>query len=296
MSTDAIQVLYDMPMQVGESPLWHQDEGALYWIDIPARTIHRHHPASSAHNAWQLPSEPGCIALSAKGGLIVAMRSGIALFDTTTGAITDVVDAPYDTTRMRFNDGRCDAAGRLWVGTMYEPRDQQLGSVFCLEKGKLYDKGIPATVSNGLAFGADGRTLYHADTTAHRISVYDFDCTTATISNGRSFAQFSTDKSSDYGGRPDGAAVDSEGAYWIAMFEGGRLLRFAPTGEVLREVVLPVHCPTMVAFGGFDLRTLYVTSARHNRSGAELLEYPYSGCVLALTVDVPGRTEPPYQP
>jgi sugar lactone lactonase YvrE len=195
---------------------------------------------------------------------------------------------------MRFNDGRCDAAGRLWAGSLYEPRDQALGSLFCIERGTIRDAGNQVTVSNGLAFSGDYRTLYHADTTAHRIMAYDFDLSSARIGAGRLFREFSKDKSRDYGGRPDGAAVDSEDAYWCAMYEGGRLLRLSRSGEVLREIPLPVRCPTMIAFGGHDLRTLYITSARHKRPDSELAQYPLSGCVLALRVDVPGRVEPPY--
>jgi sugar lactone lactonase YvrE len=296
MSMDEIQVLFDTPMQLGECPLWHPDEAALYWVDISGLAIHRHHPASGAHSSWSLPSEPGCIARSSNGRLLVAMRSGLAMLDTGSGSLTPVAAAPYDTTKMRFNDGRCDAAGRLWAGTIYEPRDQVLGSLFCVQRGAIRDTGKPVTVSNGLAFSVDGGTLYHADTTAHRINAYDFDVATGQLGHERLFKQFSTDKSHQYGGRPDGAAVDSEDAYWCAMYEGGRVLRLSPSGDVLREIALPVRCPTMIAFGGADLRTLYITSARHNRSAAELAQHPLSGCVLMLRVDVPGRPEPAYIP
>jgi sugar lactone lactonase YvrE len=296
MSMDEIQVLFDTPMQLGECPLWHPDEAALYWVDIPGLAIHRHHPASGAHSSWSLPSEPGCIARSSNGRLLVAMRSGLAMLDTGSGSLTPVAAAPYDTTKIRFNDGRCDAAGRLWAGTIYEPRDQILGSLFCLQHGAIRDTGKAVTVSNGLAFSVDGRTLYHADTTAHRINAYNFDVATGQLGHERLFKQFSTDKSHQYGGRPDGAAVDSEDAYWCAMYEGGRVLRLSPSGDVLREIALPVRCPTMIAFGGADLCTLYITSARHNRSAAELAQHPLSGCVLTLRVDVPGRPEPAYIP
>jgi sugar lactone lactonase YvrE len=224
------------------------------------------------------------------------MRSGLAMLDTGSGSLTPVAAAPYDTAKARFNDGRCDAAGRLWAGTMYEPRDQPLGSLFCVERGSTRDAGIPVTVSNGLAFSIDNRTMYHADTTAHTITAYDFDVVNGHIGVGRVFKQFSMDKSHNYGGRPDGAAVDSEDAYWCAMYEGGRILRLAPSGDVLHEIALPVRCPTMIAFGGPDLRTLYITSARHKRPAAELAQHPLSGCVLALRVDVPGRPEPAYIP
>lgn len=296
IAMDDIQLLFATPMQLGECPLWHPEEEALYWIDIAGLAVHRHDVASGAHASWTLPSEPGCIARSANGGMIVAMRSGVALLDTQTGSLTALAPAPYDATKMRFNDGRCDAAGRLWAGTLYEPRDQAAGSLFCVERGTIRDAAKPVTVSNGLAFSVDNRILYHADTTAHRITAYDFDVTTGDIGNGRLFKQFSTDRSQKYGGRPDGAAVDSENAYWCAMYEGGRILRLSPSGDILREIALPLRCPTMVAFGGPDLRTLFITSARHNRPSAELAQHPLSGCVLALRVDVPGHPEPAYIP
>lgn len=294
MSTSKLQVLFDTPMLLGECPLWHPDEEALYWIDIAGFAVHRLHPASNAHRSWSLPSEPGCIARCASGGLIVAMRSGLVMLDTETGALSPLLDAPYDQSRMRFNDGRCDANGRLWVGTLYEPRDQPLGSLFCIERNTARDIRNPVTVSNGLAFSVDNRTLFHADTTAHRILAYEFDLATGQVGKSRLFKQFSADKSQNYGGRPDGAAVDSENAYWCAMYEGGRLLRLAENGEVLNEISLPVRCPTMVAFGGADLQTLYITTARHNRTEAELIQLPLSGCVLSLRVDVPGRIEPAF--
>jgi sugar lactone lactonase YvrE len=294
MSTDDVSVLFDQPMQLGECPLWHADEAALYWIDIAGSAVHRLHLASGGHCAWPLPSEPGCIAHCGSDGLVVAMRSGLALLDTANGSLTSLAEAPYDTSRMRFNDGRCDAAGRLWTGTLYEPRDQPLGSLFCVERGMIRDIGHPVTVSNGVAFSIDNRILYQADTTAHVIRAYDFDLATGHVGGSRVLKQFSQDKSGNYGGRPDGAAVDSEDAYWCAMYEGGRILRLSSSGEVLREIKLPLRCPTMIAFGGDDLRTLYITSARHNRPETELSQYPLSGCVLALQVDVPGRLEPAY--
>ncbi len=296
MSVDEIQVLLDVPMLLGECPLWHPDEASLYWIDIAGFAVHRFHPKSGHHSLWLLPSEPGCIARSARGGLVVAMRSGLAILDTSSGTLTPFADAPYDATKIRFNDGRCDAAGRLWIGTLYEPRDRPAGSLFCVERGTIRDVYKPVTVSNGVAFSIDNRTLYHADTSAHRINAYEFDLAKGQLGRGRLLKQFATDKANDYGGRPDGAAVDSEGAYWCAMYEGGRLIRLSPNGETLQEVLLPVRCPTMVAFGGPDLRTVYITTVRHKRSNAELKQYPLSGYLLSLRVDIPGRIEPAYIP
>ena len=296
--TGEIKVVHPEPMAVGECPLWHPAEASLYWVDIDGFTVHRLHPASGEHRSWRMASEPAALAIDARGGLVVALRSGFAHLNTQDGTVTPIAPAPYDTATTRFNDGKVDAAGRFWIGTIYEPRDKQAAQMFCLERGAVTLKWSGGmTVSNGLGFSPDQRRLYHADTTTHRVDRYDFDVASGTASNPRRFQQFSADRgASDYGGRPDGAAVDSEGAYWCAMFEGGRLLRFAPDGTLLREVKLPVRCPTMLAFGGDDLRTLYITSASHKRPAQERAQYPLTGCVLSLRVDVAGRAEPQYQP
>lgn len=294
MSTYEINPLPGTQTLLGECPLWHPQEAALYWIDIAGKAVCRYHPGSAAHHSWPLPSEPGCIAYCDNGDILVAMRSGLAFLHTSDGTLTPVVDAPYDPSRMRFNDGRCDAAGRLWTGTLYEPRDQPAGSLFCVERGAIRNAGNPVTVSNGIAFSVDGRTLYHTDTTAHRINAYEFDVESGRIGKGRVFKQFSPDRTGNYGGRPDGAAVDSEDAYWCAMYEGGRILRLSPSGEVLCEIPVPVRCPTMVAFGGPKLKTLYITSARHNRPAEELQQHPLSGSVLTIEVEIAGRMEPAY--
>jgi sugar lactone lactonase YvrE len=224
------------------------------------------------------------------------MRSGLALLNFESGRLTPIADAPYDQSAMRFNDGRCDAAGRLWVGTIYEPRDHPHAALHCLERGSLRDSGKRATVSNGVAFSPDNRTMYHADTTSHCIRSYAFDVDSGALGESRVLKQFSSDRKNDYGGRPDGGAVDSEGAYWCAMYEGGRLLRLSPDGDILHEVVLPVRCPTMMAFGDDDLRTLYITTVSKNRPADELALHPLSGCVLRLRVDVPGLPEHFYRP
>lgn len=297
MATDKFEVVHDAPMLVGESPIWHEVESALYWVDINGLTVNRVHPASGKFTSWKMGSEPSALAIDSDNNLVVATRKGLIRLNTTSGDEAPIADAPYDTSKVRFNDGRVDPAGRFWIGTMYEPRDQPAAEMYVLDHGQLrqaWSGGM--TNSNGLAWSLDGRTMFHADTTTHRIDCYDFDPATGVQSNRRTIKTFSTDKSAPgYGGRPDGATIDSEGAYWVAMFEGGRVLRMASDGEILREILLPVRCPTSVAFGGPDLRTLYITTASHGRSAQELAEYPLSGKVLALRMDVSGREEPEYK-
>jgi sugar lactone lactonase YvrE len=296
MATEKFEVVHDAPMLVGESAIWHEVESALYWVDIEGLTVNRLHAASGKFSSWKMGSNPSALAIDDNNFLVVATRERLLRLNTTDGAETPIADAPYDTSKVRFNDGRVDPAGRFWIGTMYEPRDQPAAEMYVLARDNLrcaWRGGM--TNSNGLAWSLDGRTMFHADTTTHRIDCYDFDVATGEHSNRRTILTFPTDKTApDYGGRPDGATMDSEGMYWVAMFEGGRVLRISPTGEILREIKLPVRCPTSVCFGGPDLRTLYITSASQGRSSEEIAQYPHTGKVLSVRLDVAGREEPEY--
>ena len=280
------------PSLLGESPFWHPDEAALYWCDIPGKKLNRWHPGSTAHKSWSFDSEPGCVAPLPDGRLLLAMRDGLFRFDPQSGDRHRLSPPPYEAKHERFNDGKADPQGRLWVGTIYEPRTSAAAALYCWDGKKLQRMAGDVTVSNGLAFSPDGHTLYWADTPSHRVMAYDFNPQAGTLLNPRVLVQFETKVADQdlglYGGRPDGAAVDAEGAYWCAMFEGQRLLRIAPDGRLLQELRLPVRCPTMPCFGGPDLRTLYITTAREKRPAAELAAQPLAGCVLHMPVDVPG--------
>ena len=280
------------PSLLGESPFWHPDEAALYWCDIPGKKLNRWHPGSAAHKSWSFDSEPGCVAPLRGGLLLLAMRDGLFRFDPQSGDRHRLSPPPYEPKHERFNDGKADPQGRLWVGTIYEPRTSAAAALYRWDGKELQRMAGDVTVSNGLAFSPDGHTLYWADTPSHRVMAYDFNPQDGTLLNPRVLAQFESRSAEQdlalYGGRPDGAAVDAEGAYWCAMFEGQRLLRLAPDGRVLQELKLPVRCPTMPCFGGPDLRTLYITTSRERRPAAELAAQPLAGCVLHARVDVPG--------
>ena len=280
------------PMLLGESPLWHPDEQRLYWCDIPGHALHRLDPASGRHDHWDFDTDVACCAPAIGGGLLLALRSGIWHFDPASDSRRLIDAAPYDPALQRYNDGKADAAGRLWCGTLYEPRQPPLAALYCFEREHTTRKAEGITISNGLAWSPDGRTMYWSDTTAHTVYALDFDVASGEISRRRSFAQFSPRAEgqplASYGGRPDGAAVDVQGNYWVAMYEGQRLLQLAPDGSLLRDVPLPVRCPTMPCFGGADLKTLYLTTAREKRPAEELAQQPWAGCVLAMRVEVPG--------
>ena len=277
---------------LGESPLWHAAEQQLYWCDIPGHKLNRFDPATGAHRQWDFDTDVGCCAPLQGGGLLLALRSGLVRFDPETGSSTPLADAPYDAAQERFNDGKADPQGRFWVGTIYEPRKPPRAALYRFDGGQLDRMAGDITVSNGLAWSLDARTMYWADTAARAVYAFDFEARDGSLSNRRVFIQFPPKVAgqalSGYGGRPDGAAVDAEGGYWLAMYEGARLLRFAPDATLTREIALPVRCPTMPCFGGPDLKTLYVTTARERRPADELAREPLAGCVLQLRVDVPG--------
>ena len=295
------------PDGLGESPFWHPQEQRLYWVDIPGRRIARLAVQGLQPQGevayWPLTQEPGCIAPVQGGGLVMALRDGVYQASEWGGDLQLLAAAPYDTTQLRFNDGKCDAQGRFWAGSLYEPKGKALGVLYRLDGQGLHamvggEKGggnLGVVTANGLAWSPDGCTAYWADTAAHQVRAFDVDLSTGQFSAERVFHQmppkpatWTWGSGTPYGGRPDGAAVDSEGGYWSAQYEGQRLLRLSPSGQVLAEVRTPVPCPTMPCFGGPDLKTLFITTSRQGRSAQELAQYPKAGCVFAMRVDVAG--------
>ena len=288
----AVRCAVAEPALLGESPLWQPDEQRLYYCDIAGRELRRHDPATGRLDRWVFDSEVACCAPLRGGGLLLALRSGFWRFDPSSGARELVALPDYDPADERYNDGKADAAGRMWCGTLYEPRTAPRAALYCLERGRLTRRADGATVSNGLAWSPDSRAMYWADTTSHTIWRFDFDPQAGEPSQRRVFARFAPGAEGqpldEYGGRPDGAAVDVRGHLWVAMYEGRRLVEFAPDATLVAEHPLPVRCPTMPAFGGADLRTLYITTARQRRPAEELAAQPWAGAVLAMRVDAPG--------
>jgi len=287
--------------ELGESPFWHPTEGMLYWVDIPGRQVRRVDPAIGEAQSWAMPSEPGCIAPVKDGGLVIALRDGVYRARDWGGTLILVARFNHDPKTTRFNDGKADPAGRFWAGTMYEPRDARKAELYSIDMRDaggappvIEVKAANAVIANGLAWSPDARTVYWSDTPNHVIHAWDWDMTSNGMSHYRVFQQFAGKPAAwkpgdaGYGGRPDGAAVDAQGNYWCAMFEGQRLLKISPAGQVLQEIPLPVRCPTMPCFGGADLKTLFVTSASYKRPVEELAALPESGRVIATDVDVPG--------
>lgn len=295
------QTLGSARYALGESPFWHAQEQRLYWVDIPGKQLLRAGFAQGVPapaQAWDMPSEPGCIAPASGGGWVIALRHGVFRARTWGGALEPIATLPYDTASVRANDGKCDALGRFWVGTIDEPKASHAAELFSID----CRAGVPqvqrqaggALTANGLAWSPDNRTLYWADTPNHVVHAWDYQLGANTLDAHRIHLRFDakpaawTFAAGGYRGRPDGAAVDVLGNYWVSLFEGQRIACYAPDGTLLREIPTPAQCPTMPCFGGEDLQTLFVTTARHGRSAQELAAFPDAGAVFYLRVDTQG--------
>jgi sugar lactone lactonase YvrE len=286
----AFTCVLDVKASLGECPVWSTREQVLYWVDINAPSLNRFDPATGANVAMPMPEAIGCFALRKPAGFVVALRSGIYLAGPDGKVGRKIVDAPYDPAHHRFNDGRCDPRGRFFAGSMHEPRTANSAELLRVDADGTTTRVLgDMMISNGLAWSPDGRTMYHADTPTHTIRAYDYDPATGTPSRPRVFAQWTGETD-----RPDGAAVDSAGNSWTAFYRGGKVLQISPQGRTLAEYPVPAMCPTMCAFGGEDLSTLYVTSARQRRDADELALLPFSGGVFAMRVATPGLPEPAF--
>ncbi|MEO9130690.1 MAG: SMP-30/gluconolactonase/LRE family protein [Sphingomonas sp.] len=279
-----IDTVLDAHATIGESPTWVPLERVLYWIDVKAPALHRYRPEDGATRNWQLTSDIGGFALTEDGGAVVALREGIHRLDLDSGALHLLAPPPFDPALFRFNEGACDAKGRFWIGVMFDPLEgnppEQSGQLhsFTLDGG-LREEPDAAELHNGMAWSEDGATFFLSHSNRREIIAFDYDVDEGVLSGRRVFATVP-----ERLGIPDGAAIDSDGGYWAALHGGRRLRRFHPDGTVDRDVVLPVRQPTMPAFAGDDLTTLYVTSASDGMSEAARACEPLAGALLRLDV------------
>ncbi len=284
-----MDVVLDVGAELGESPVWSADEQLLYWVDIQGRAVHASDPATGGDRAWAINGRPSALARTADPGrLLIAVENELLLLNLQSGETTGWVTLEEPQPGVRLNDGRCDPAGRFWIGGMYDPTSANRFDAFL---HRVEPDGSFTTVrsevgcSNGLAFSPDTRTMYWADTLHQTVWAYDYDVATGAATNERVFLDFAS-----LPGRPDGACVDETGCYWVACVGGAAVLRATPVGEVDRIVEVPVKRPTMPAFGGPDLGTMYITSIAVRDPDADG-PGPH-GAVLAFDPGVRGIPEP----
>ena len=290
--------LTDPTDAVGESPVWRPAEEALYWVDIPGRRIHRFHVPTGRRRSWEAREPVACIAFSTNGLVIAGMESGIfslELRDDGKVAAERLAAPRFPMPGMRFNDGRCDREGRFWAGTMHTdiPAGHPVGELYrYTHEGGLAGPIVRELLTqNGLAFSPDGRVMYLSDShpKARVIWAFDYERATGTPHARRVFVDMTK-----HPGRPDGAAVDVDGCYWTCANDAGLVLRFTPAGDLDRSLELPVKKPSMCAFGGAKLDTLYVTTIRPARAD-DLAAQPHAGAVFALRPGVQGIAETEFQ-
>jgi L-arabinonolactonase len=276
---------------LGECPTWSRTEQLLYWVDIDGRAIHRFIPSTGHDEEAAVNGRPGSFALTDQPGkLLAAVEHQLVWFDFETASASPWRDLEPAGTGNRLNDGRAGPGGRFWVGSMYEDTsaERATGLLHRVEadgSSTVVRDGIG--VSNGLAFSPDGRTMYYADSPRQTVWAYDYDPDTGHQSAERVFVDYR-----DHPGFPDGASVDEDGCYWSAAVYGWALLRFTPDGRLDRQIELPVQKPTMPAFGGPDLRTIYVTSIGGGGSNPPAEGQTGAGDLIAVDAGVGGLPEP----
>ena len=300
MSSDFIkaELVLDARNGTGESPVWHGAEQALYWVDILARTLCRWTPATGEARSWLAPEMLACVAPMAEPGRWIAgAESGVfqlELWDDGSLGFERLASVSHAMTGMRFNDGRCDRQGRFLAGTMLMNMavGASVAGIYSYQKKsgltQLFDGLI---TPNGMAFSPDGHTMYLSDShpSVQSVWAFDYDLESGTPSNRRLFIDMKP-----LPGRPDGAAVDADGCYWICGNDAGLIHRFTPGGKLDRSLAVPVKKPAMCAFGGAGLDTLFVTSIRPD--GIDLSDQPLAGGVFALRPGVRGLPEPMFSP
>lgn len=269
----------DAQCALGESPVWWAEAGLLVFVDISGRRLHRFEPLSRRHEVDALDEDIGCVAPVKGGGYVAGLRSGLWLLDAAGAKQRRLADNPQNAATNRFNDGRVDPRGRYFTGTLDETKSAGNAGLYRYDRRGLTRVMDGIMTSNGLAFSPDGRTLYFSDTPRFVIYRFDYDPDSGEATNRRVFARI--EPTAVDRGRPDGAAVDVDGCYWSALYEGSRVRRYDPDGKMMGDYPVPALNVTMPAFGGADLKTLFVTTARDKKGGP-------GGDLYAMPVDVAG--------
>jgi sugar lactone lactonase YvrE len=293
----AIELRVDCRNELGETPVWCAAASTLYWIDVIASgRVFFWQTRADAVDFWEFPELVTGIDLMDDGGVLVRGTSDIGRFDVATRRRQQLFALPDGSGSSRFNDGHCDRAGRLWVGTM--PNNFMAGAsgiaaptgqIWCIGDGKASAIDAQLGCPNAICWSPDYRTFYIADSGNGWLYAHPFDEDTGTLMQRRPFFF------SDALGIPDGAAVDQEGYIWNARWGASMLIRLSPTGQLDRTVRLPVSRPTACCFGDDDLRTLYITTARYGLSSQQLATEPLAGGVFSLRVDVAGLPLPVFR-
>jgi sugar lactone lactonase YvrE len=281
------ELILDAKATLGEGPIWNAREQCLYWVDIEAGRLHLFAPGVGTDQGYELGEMIGTVVPRRAGGVMLAMHHGFAAFDPRTETLTRWGDPESHLPRNRFNDGKCDPAGRFWAGTLNLDRQPEAASLYCLEPdGRVRTMVQGVTNSNGIAWSLDGTAMYYIDTPTLRVTRFDYEVRSGQIANPQTVITVPANA-----GKPDGMTIDAEGMLWIALWGGSCVGRWDPrTGEWLARVEVAARQVTACAFGGSDLTDLYITTARTGLSEGELATQPFAGGLFRVRPGVAGVT------
>lgn len=284
------ECVFERPSTLGEGPCWDPARQGLLWVDIEQKVVCFFDPASRTNQTWSIGSEVGFAIPTTSGDIVCGTRDGIVRLDRNSGAIQHMVDPELDLPRNRFNDGKCDPQGRLWAGTLSDDR-QPVASLYRIDGQFTVDRVVDGvTVSNGMAWSRDQRTMYYIDSPTYRVDAFDYHPEEGTLSNRRPVIKFP-----EGSGKPDGMTIDAEGMLWVALYRGHSVTRWNPeTSELLARVKLPAANVTSCCFGGQNLDTLYITCARAGLDKESLEKQPLAGSLFSVQSGVEGMPITPF--
>jgi D-xylonolactonase len=270
---------------LGEGPVWSERRQALFWVDILGRKLHCYTPRGSGARSWSFDEEISAVAeRKDHSSLVVALRHHFAFFDPETEHLERIADVESDRPANRFNDGKCDREGRFWAGSMDFACRNPTGALYSMDAQRHCSRHVDGfAITNGPTWSLDGRTLYFTNTATRRIFAFDFDAQTGTLSNQRLWRKFEEAE-----GSPDGMTTDANGTLWIAHWGAGCVTCHAPSGEELARIDVPASNTTSCAFGGPNLRTLYITTACTDLDDAQRAAQPQAGGLFEIELDVQG--------
>jgi sugar lactone lactonase YvrE len=285
ISVHDAELVLDYQAELGEGPVWDAEASRLWFVDILRGRVHRFDPATSALETFEVGCMVGAVAPAEDGNLVLAVHDGFARFDPITQRLTMIADVEADRPDQRMNDGKCDAAGRFWAGTMALDERDGAGALYRLDPGGQTHRMLRhVSISNGLDWSDDGRLMYFVDSPTQSIDVFDFDLAAGTIANRRSLLRIGPAH-----GMPDGLTLDAAGYIWVSLWGGGGVRRYAPDGTLDSIIRLPTTYPTSCTFGGPDFRDLYITTATIRLSDSERVNQPQAGGLFRCRPAVGGR-------
>ena len=270
---------------MGEGAFWNHQTQEFYWVDILGQELHIYNPATKVNRSLPTPSRIGTVVPQTDSTAVVALDDGVYIINTKTGETTVLSEVEKEMTVNRFNDGKCDPNGNLWVGSMHLEQSKPMGSVYKISSTGETTKMIDSvTISNGIVWTKDATTMYYIDTPTAKIKAFDYDKNTSTISNQRTVVEVPVSL-----GFPDGMAIDEEDMLWVGLWNGNSVARFNPnTGQLISKIEVPAHNVTACAFGGPNLDKLYITTASVDMTKEESAKYPMAGSIFVADPGVKG--------